>query len=207
MRSCKNSFYGGLRIMQSTCIQLKGVIAMKKKLQPYDGFMPSLANNVYVHASATVIGDVQIGEDSSVWPGAVIRGDINHIRIGRRSNIQDLCVLHVNHKSVAEPLGSPLIIGDNVTIGHTVILHGCTIEDESLIGMGSIVMDKVVVQKHVLLGAGSLVPEGKVLESGYLYMGRPAKRVRTLTQDEIAQLQDSAEHYVQTKNQYLAEAD
>ena len=174
-------------------------------IQTFQNQTPQLANGVYVHQTATIIGEVQIGKDSSVWPSAVIRGDINFIRIGRRTNIQDLSMLHVNHKSIDEPLGSPLIIGDNVTIGHTVILHGCTIEDECLIGMGSIIMDKVVVQKHVLVAAGSLVPEGKVLESGYLYVGRPAKKVRALTQDEIEQLMDSAEHYVQTKNLYLAD--
>lgn len=174
-------------------------------IQAFQNHTPQLGDSVYVHQTATIIGEVQIGEDSSVWPSTVIRGDINFIRIGRRTNIQDLSMLHVNHKSVEEPLGSPLIIGDNVTIGHTVILHGCTIEDECLIGMGSIVMDKVVVQKHVLLGAGSLVPEGKVLESGYLYMGRPAKKMRALTPDEIKQLMDSAEHYVQTKDLYIAD--
>lgn len=178
---------------------------MHTNIQKYRDFIPSLANNVYVHATATIVGDVQIGEDSSIWPGAIIRGDINLIHIGRRSNIQDLTVLHVNHKSIEAPFGSPLIIGDNVTIGHMVILHGCTIEDECLIGMGSIVMDKVLVQKHVLLAAGSLVPEGKVLESGYLYMGRPAKKIRALTAEEIQQFSASAEHYVQTKNQYLAD--
>jgi carbonic anhydrase/acetyltransferase-like protein (isoleucine patch superfamily) len=113
-------------------------------------------------------------------------------------------MLHVNHKSSSDPAGSPLIIGDFVTIGHTVILHGCTIEDECLIGMGSIVMDKVLVQKQVLLGAGSLVPEGKVLESGYLYMGRPAKKIRALTIVEIAHLKISADNYVVLKDQYLA---
>jgi len=116
-----------------------------------------------------------------------------------------LSMLHVSHKSAGDPAGSPLVIGDYVTIGHTVILHGCTIEDECLIGMGSIVMDKVVVQKHVLLAAGSLVPEGKVLESGYLYVGRPAKKVRALTSEEIAHFMYSARHYVQTKNLYLAD--
>ena len=174
-------------------------------IQTYQNHTPQLATDVYVHQTATIIGEVQIGEDSSVWPSAVIRGDINFIRIGRRSNIQDLSMLHVGHKSAEDPLGSPLIIGDDVTIGHTVILHGCTIEDECLIGMGSIVMDKVVVQKHVLLAAGSLVPEGKILESGNLYIGRPAKKIRALTQEEIGALMDSAEHYVQTKNLYLAD--
>lgn len=163
---------------------------------------PRLAAAVYVHPAATIIGDVQIGENSSVWPGAVIRGDVNFIRIGAGSNVQDLSMLHVSHKSSWDAAGSPLIIGNHVTIGHSVILHGCTIEDECLIGMGSIVMDKVVVQKHVLLGAGSLVPEGKVLESGYLYMGRPAKKVRALSEKEIAHFMYSAEHYVRLKNLY-----
>lgn len=176
-----------------------------KNIQTFQNQTPRLAKGAYVHQTATIIGDVHLGEDSSVWPSAVIRGDINAIHIGRGTNIQDLSVLHVNHKSVEDPQGAPLLIGDYVTIGHTVILHGCTIEDECLIGMGSIVMDKVVVQKHVLLAAGSLVPEGKVLESGHLYVGRPAKKVRALTADEIKQLMDSAQHYIQTKNLYLAD--
>lgn len=171
--------------------------------QSFQGRTPQLAEGAYVHHAATIIGDVAIGENSSVWPGAVIRGDVNFIRIGKNTNVQDLSMLHVSHKSSWDPAGAPLIVGDNVTIGHSVILHGCTIEDECLIGMGSIVMDKVVVQKHVLLAAGSLVPEGKVLESGYLYVGRPAKRVRALTAEEIAHFMYSANHYVKLKNQYL----
>jgi len=176
-------------------------------MQNIQGFMthfPQIAAGVYVHPAATVIGDVVIGENSSVWPGAVIRGDVNHIRIGKNTNVQDLSMLHVSHKSSADPAGAALTIGDNVTIGHAVILHGCTIADESLIGMGSLVMDKAVVQKHVLLAAGSLVPEGKVLESGYLYVGRPAKKIRALTADEIAYFMYSADNYVRLKNQYQA---
>jgi len=176
-------------------------------MQNIQGFMkhfPQIASGVYVHPAATVIGDVVIGENSSVWPGAVIRGDVNHIRIGSNTNVQDLSMLHVSHQSVANPAGAALTIGDNVTIGHAVILHGCTIGDESLIGMGSLVMDKAVVQKHVLLAAGSLVPEGKVLESGYLYVGRPAKKIRALTAGEIAHFMYSADHYVRLKNQYQA---
>jgi len=175
----------------------------QSQMQPFQGQFPLLAGGVYVHAAATIIGDVVIGEDSSVWPGAVVRGDVNSIRIGKNTNIQDLSMLHVNHRSNADPAGAPLKIGDSVTIGHSVILHGCTIEDECLIGMGSIVMDKAVVKKHVLLAAGSLVPEGKVLESGFLYVGRPAKKVRALTAEEIADFIYSANHYVQLKNQYL----
>jgi carbonic anhydrase/acetyltransferase-like protein (isoleucine patch superfamily) len=174
-------------------------------IQSFQGHSPLLAADVYVHNSATVIGHVNCGENVSVWPGAVIRGDINFIKIGAGSNIQDGAVLHVNHQSAYDPAGSPLIIGNNVTIGHSVILHGCTIEDESLIGMGSIVMDKVVVQKHVLVAAGSLVPEGKVLESGHLYMGSPVKKIRALNADELAFFMVSAQNYIQLKNQYLAE--
>ncbi|MFA6179760.1 MAG: gamma carbonic anhydrase family protein [Candidatus Methylopumilus sp.] len=167
------------------------------------GRAPQLGTGVYVHHFASVIGDVTLADDVSVWPGTVIRGDVNYIRIGRGTNVQDLSVLHVSHKSAADPAGAPLIIGDYVTIGHKVILHGCTIEDECLIGMGSIVMDKAVVQKHVLLAAGSLVPEGKVLESGYLYMGSPARKVRALSEKEITHFLHSAENYIQLKNQYL----
>ena len=173
-------------------------------IQSFQGHFPIVASGVYVHNSATVIGHVNLAENVSVWPGAVIRGDINFIKIGAGSNIQDCAVLHVNHQSAYDPAGSPLIIGNNVTIGHAVILHGCTIDDESLIGMGSIVMDKVVVQKHVIVAAGSLVPEGKVLESGYLYMGSPVKKIRALTADEITFLMVSAQNYIQLKNQYLA---
>lgn len=173
-----------------------------QNIQPFGKRIPQIAEGAYVHPAATVIGDVVIGEHSSVWPGAVIRGDVNLIRIGSNTNIQDLSMLHVSHKSSWDPAGAPLIIGSNVTIGHSVILHGCIIEDETLIGMGSIVMDKAVVQKHVLLAAGSLVPEGKVLESGYLYVGRPAKKVRALTVDEIAHLMYSANNYVLLKDQY-----
>ena len=172
-------------------------------IQSFQGQTPQLAAGVYVHQAATVIGEVMLGEDVSVWPGAVIRGDINFIRIGTGSNIQDCAVLHVNHKSIQDPIGAPLVIGSNVTIGHSVILHGCTIEDECLIGMGSIVMDKTIVQKHVLVAAGSLVPAGKVLESGYLYMGSPVKKIRALTEQEVAFFMDSAEGYMKLKNAYL----
>lgn len=178
-------------------------IQTSNNIQGFNQHVPCIDDTAFVHASATIIGDAVIGAHSSVWPGAVIRADINAIRIGSNTNIQDLSMLHVNHRSPRDPEGSPLIIGNNVTIGHTVILHGCTIEDESLIGMGSIVMDKAVVQKQVLLAAGSLVPAGKVLESGYLYVGRPAQKMRALTSDEFAHLLYSANHYVSVKNQYM----
>ena len=125
-------------------------------IAPYRGVHPQLAAGAWVHPRATVIGEVSLGRDASVWPGAVIRGDVNSIAIGEASNIQDNSVLHVSHKTPANPAGGPLIIGARVTVGHGVILHACTIEDECLIGMGSILLDGAVVQQHVLLGAGSL---------------------------------------------------
>jgi carbonic anhydrase/acetyltransferase-like protein (isoleucine patch superfamily) len=165
---------------------------------------PQLADRVYCHDTAQVIGDVRLGEDSSVWCNAVLRGDVNHIVVGRCSNIQDFVMCHVSHKTDSKPQGSPLIIGDYVTIGHSAILHGCRIGDECLVGMGAIVMDDVVVPNQVMIGAGSLVPPGKQLESGFLYVGRPAEKVRPLTAQEIAWLRYSAEHYVRVKNNYLA---
>lgn len=176
-------------------------------LSSYLGVAPQLAQGVYVHPSAHIIGDARLGAHASVWCNAVIRADVNHIHIGAGSNIQDFAMCHVSHKNAGKPLGSPLIIGEHVTIAHSVILHGCEIGDETLIGMGSIVMDDVVIGRHVMVGAGSLVPQGKRLESGFLYLGRPAEKVRALTAAEIAHLRYSAEHYVRVKNNYLAEAD
>lgn len=175
-------------------------------IEKFQTYVPVVGKNVFLHASAVIIGQVTLGDECSIWPQAVIRGDVNSIRIGRGTNIQDLSMLHVSHKSIADPEGAPLIIGNNVTIGHSVILHGCTIEDECLIGMGSIIMDRVIVQKHVMVAAGSLVPEGKVLESGYLYIGSPARRVRPLTPKEISHFMYSANHYIKLKNQYLSHA-
>ncbi|MDA8129410.1 MAG: gamma carbonic anhydrase family protein [Betaproteobacteria bacterium] len=172
------------------------------KLAPHHGVAPTLGDGAWVHPRATVVGEVRLDRDASVWPGAVIRGDVNSIAIGEASNIQDNSVLHVSHKTPKNPAGGPLVIGARVTVGHTVILHACTIEDECLIGMGSIILDRAVVQKHVLLGAGSLVPEGKVLESGHLYLGRPAKPVRRLTDEEIAYFSYSAQHYVALARSY-----
>ncbi|MEE9332002.1 MAG: gamma carbonic anhydrase family protein [Methylophilaceae bacterium] len=176
-----------------------------QKIESFQNQVPEVAEDVYIHSSATVIGDVKVDRDSSIWPGTVIRGDVNYIRIGHGTNVQDLSMLHVSHQSSWDPAGAPLIIGNHVTIGHRVILHGCTLDDECLIGMGSIVMDKVIVQKHVLLAAGSLVPEGKILESGYLYMGSPAKKIRALTEKEITHFMYSAKHYMKLKNQYLSD--
>lgn len=171
-------------------------------LSPFLDHQPRLDTGAYVHASAQVIGDVSLGRDSSVWCNAVLRGDVNRIVIGEASNIQDLAMGHVSHRNTAKPEGSPLLIGSHVTVGHSVILHGCRIGDECLVGMGSIVMDDAVIENRVMLGAGSLVPPGKRLASGHLYMGRPAMPVRALTVEEIAYLRYSAEHYVRVKQQH-----
>ena len=165
--------------------------------------VPTLGDRVYLHPSCEVIGEVMLGEDSSVWCKAVLRGDVNRIAIGRGSNVQDLTMGHVSHRTPDKPAGSPLIVGDYVTIGHSVILHGCTIGNECLIGMGSIILDDVVVPDRVMIGAGSLVSPGKQLESGMLYLGRPAKAVRKLTDEELAYFMYSAEHYMRLKDDYL----
>ena len=176
---------------------------MPPHISSYQAFSPHIGPGVYIHDTAVVIGDVHLAQDVSVWPTVVIRGDVNSIRIGAGSNVQDGSVLHVNHRSAEDPAGAPLHIGRYVTIGHKVILHGCTIEDECLIGMGSIVMDKAIVQSQVLLGAGSLVPEGKVQESGYLYLGIRVKRIRPLTARERQHFMYSAQNYIALKNDFL----
>ena len=144
-----------------------------------------------------MIGDVEIGEDSSVWFGSVVRGDVNYIRIGRRTNIQDNCVVHVTHDT------HPTIIGDNVTVGHRVVLHGCKLGNNILVGMGAVVMDGVEVEDYVLIGAGALVTPNKKIPSGVLVAGVPAKIVRDLKEEEIKLIEESAENYVRYKNEYL----
>jgi len=175
-------------------------------LRPFQNRLPAIDAGAYIDPAAVLIGDVTVGADSSVWPLAVLRGDVNSIRIGRRSNIQDLSMLHVAHKTDAKPAGSPLLIGDDVTVGHRVTLHGCTIGSRGLGGGGSTVLDDAVIEDDVIIGAGSLVPPRKRLESGYLYMGRPAKAVRPLTDAEKEHLRYSAAHYARLAAQYLAEA-
>ncbi len=174
-------------------------------LQTCQGIRPRPGLNVYLADSATVIGDVLLDDDVSLWPQTVVRGDVNHIRIGAQSNIQDGSVLHVTQRTGHNPDGYPLIIGCGVTVGHRVILHGCRIGDLCLIGMGAIVMDGVVVEDEVMIGAGSLVAPGKRLDSGYLYVGSPARPVRPLKPEEREYLRVSRDGYVRLKNRYLAE--
>ncbi len=171
-------------------------------VEPYREQIPRLGRDVFIHAAATVIGDVELGDEVSVWPGAVIRGDVNRIRIGARSNVQDGSILHVSRPSARNPDGAALRIGRDVTVGHMVILHGCEIGDECLVGMGSLVMDKAVLEPQVLLAAGSLVPEGRVLQSGWLYLGRPAKPLRPLSAEELAYFARQAENYARLAAEY-----
>jgi carbonic anhydrase/acetyltransferase-like protein (isoleucine patch superfamily) len=175
-------------------------------IRPYRGRRPQLGAGVYVDPSAQLIGDVELGDDASLWPQAVVRGDVNRIRIGARSNVQDGAVLHVTHDGPYSPGGADLCIGDDVTIGHGAILHACVIGNRCLIGMGAQVLDKAVLEDEVFLAAGSLVPPGKRLRSGYLYRGSPAQEARPLSAEEIAQLKYSAEHYVRIKNHYLQDS-
>lgn len=172
-------------------------------IRTYKNSTPSLGQRVYVDPAAVVIGNVDIGDDCSIWPCAVIRGDMHHIRIGHRTSVQDGAVLHITHAGQFNEDGWPLIIGDEVTIGHSVTLHGCTIGSRILIGIGSIVLDGAVVEDNVVIGAGTLVPPGKVLESGYMYMGSPCKKIRPLKETEKAFFSYSANNYVQLKDEFL----
>lgn len=171
-------------------------------IRPFEQHAPRIHPTAFVDDTAVVIGDVEIGEDSSIWPLCVVRGDIQSIRIGARTSIQDGTIVHVTHDSRFCPGGQPTLIGNDVTVGHKVILHACTIGDFCLIGMGAIVMDKAVVQTRVTIGAGSVVPSGKVLESGYLYVGSPVKQVRPLNPRELEFLEYSAQNYRRLKDRH-----
>lgn len=176
-----------------------------RSVRPFQGMTPALGERVFVDPSATVLGDVTLGDDCSVWPNTVIRGDMHTITIGARCSLQDGSVLHITHASDYNPGGYPLTLGDEVTVGHMVMLHGCTIGSRVLIGMQSMVMDGAVIEDDVVLGAGSLVPPGKVLESGFLYVGRPAKQVRPLTEKELSYFSYTAGNYVKLKDQHINE--
>lgn len=174
-------------------------------IRSYKGITSTYDNSVYIDESSVLVGDITLGKDSSVWPLVAARGDVNYIRIGERTNIQDGSVLHLTRASKSNPDGYPLIIGDDVTVGHKVMLHGCQLGNRILVGMGAIVMDNAIVEDDVIIGGGSLVPPNKRLESGYLYVGSPVKQARPLTEQERAFLKISADNYVQLKDEYLAE--
>lgn len=174
-------------------------------IRSYKGVSPNFDNSVYVDESAVIVGDITIGKDSSIWPLVAARGDVNYIKIGERTNVQDGSVLHLTRKSPSNPDGYPLIIGDDVTVGHKVMLHGCKLGNRILVGMGAIVMDNAIVEDDVIIGGGALVPPNKTLQSGYLYVGSPVKQARPLTDAEITFLKTSAVNYVELKNDYLEE--
>lgn len=173
-------------------------------VRPHEGLVPLLGERVYIDPMACVIGDVYLGDDTSVWPHTVIRGDMHRIRIGARCSIQDGSVLHITHAGPFDPEGFPLTLGDDVTVGHRAVLHGCTIGNRVLIGIGAIVMDGAVIEDEVMLGAASLVPPGKRLASGFLYVGSPAKPVRELTEKEKAFFSYGAGNYSRLKEKHRA---
>ncbi|HEX7325998.1 MAG TPA: gamma carbonic anhydrase family protein [Rhodanobacteraceae bacterium] len=173
-------------------------------IRPYRNLSPQLGARVYVDPAATVIGDVELGDDVSLWPGVVLRGDVERIRVGARSNIQDGTIVHVTHDGPYTPGGFPCRIGADVTVGHAAMLHACTVEDCCLIGMHATVLDGATVRRHAFVGAGALVAPGKVVGEGELWVGNPARCVRRLSAREIAALQYSAAHYVELKDEYLA---
>ncbi|MEF3074147.1 gamma carbonic anhydrase family protein [Methylobacter sp. Wu1] len=172
-------------------------------IRKFNDKQPSIGRSVYIDDSAVVIGDVTIGDDVSIWPTTVVRGDVESIRIGEGTNVQDGAVLHVSHAGKFSPQGHPLTIGKGVTIGHRAVVHACTVGNYCLIGVGAIIMDDAVLEDYVMLGAGALVPPGKTLESGYLYVGAPAKQARLLKESEKEFLEYSSQHYMHLKDQYL----
>lgn len=174
-------------------------------IRAYKNISPNIDPSAYIDEDATVIGDVTIGKDSSIWPRVVVRGDVHKITIGERTNIQDGSILHVTDDTPFNPGGHSLTIGSDVTVGHGAILHACTIGNFCLIGMGATLLDGAIVQDKVLVAAGSIVTPGKVLESGYMYLGSPARQVRPLSEKELAYLNFSSEHYVELKNNYMGQ--
>lgn len=170
-------------------------------IRTFQGITPTIPSSCFIEDTAVIIGDVVMGEECSAWFHAVIRGDVNSIRIGNRTNVQDLCMLHVTHDT------HPLIIGDDVTIGHHVVLHGCTVQNRVLVGMGAIIMDGAVIGEDSVVGAGALVTEGTIVPPKSLILGSPAKVKRPVTEQELAWIRESAQNYIRYSRQYLTGPD
>ena len=166
-------------------------------IRTFQGIKPTVPSSCFIEKTGVVIGDVVMGDECSVWFHAVIRGDVNYIRIGQRTNIQDLCMLHVTHDT------HPLIIGNDVTVRHHVVLHGCTIQDRVLVGMGAIIMDGAVIGEDSVVGVGALVTEGTIVSPKSLILGSPAKVKRPVSEKELAWLKESAENYVKYAHTYM----
>ena len=170
-------------------------------IRTFQGIKPTIPQSCFIEETAVVIGDVVMGEECSAWFHAVIRGDVNYIRIGNRTNVRDICMLHVTHDT------HPLIIDDDVTIGHNVVLHGCTIHNRVLVGMGAIIMDGAVIGEDSVVGAGALVTEGTIVPPKSLILGSPAKVKRPVTEQELAWIRESAQNYIRYSRQYLSGPD
>ena len=176
---------------------------MPDPVRPHRGVFPAIGERVYIDPASVVIGDVRLGDDVSVWPGAVLRGDLCTIAVGARSNVQDNAVLHTTHDSRFNPGGWALTVGEEVVIGHGAVLHGCTVGDRVLVGIGAVVNDGAVVEDEVVVGAGCIVPPGKVLRTGFVYVGNPCRELRPLTERDREFLCYSPAHYVELKDEYL----
>jgi carbonic anhydrase/acetyltransferase-like protein (isoleucine patch superfamily) len=174
-----------------------------KNIRAYQGTIPQIASSAYIDNSAVIIGKVIIGANTSIWCNVVARGDVSHIQIGENSNIQDLTMLHVTHNNPGFSPETPLLIGNFVTVGHSCCLHACTLADYSFVGMGTTILDRAYIEPYVMIGAGSLVPQGKKLESGFLYFGNPAQKIRPLSTIEKQQIEYSAQNYVRLSRNYL----
>ena len=177
-----------------------------RNLRPFDGKRPVLGERVYIDPASTLIGDVVLGDDVSVWPGTVIRGDVNFVRVGARSNLQDGTIVHVSHHSPYNKAGHPTLIGEDVTVGHGTIIHACTIGDFCLIGMGACILDGATIGRYGFVGAGAVVGPGQQIGEAELWLGNPARLARRLSDKEIESLHYSAAHYVRLKDRYLAQS-
>lgn len=172
---------------------------MPALLLPYDGKSPKIHDTAFIAPTACLIGDVEVGEGSSIWYGCTVRGDVNYVRIGKNTNIQDNTVIHVDHQSY------PTVVGDNILVGHACIIHACTLEDECFIGMQACVMDGAIVRSHAMVAAGALVIPGKEVPSGELWGGRPAKKLRDLTRGEIENFRVATDMYAGYAQNHKAE--